>query len=230
MNSTERAFWGKSRLGSSPAEIYKAERGRKGKNQPVEWLMEEKRSDLNCLWVVNTLPWYFEVSRSLCFLRSLLCPFQLFPRPFSLIHLYIHTYTSPFACSPNVLEKCSVLNRKKFWEKLTAYRDFSTSRENLRGGLNCLKVLYYQSSPKIPCWRLGLRKFTLPVFPVHSALGRSKRVQESVSLQAPSQKTSLVFLWVARISCWLLLLLHFLRKKEKKKAVCSRLLHFFKGL
>lgn len=37
----------------------------------------------------------------------------------------------------------------------------------------------------------------------------------SAALRAAAQKTSLVFLWVARISCWLSLLLK--EGKEKKK-------------
>lgn len=59
------------------------------KEETTCWTANGKRSDFNCLWVINALPRYFKVSTSLFFLLFLLCAFQFFPLPFSLTHLYL---------------------------------------------------------------------------------------------------------------------------------------------
>lgn len=128
------------------------------------------------LSVVYALPWCFKVSSSVLFAASS-TPLHLLPLPFPLTHLHVTIHLFPHALE----------NRKKIVRKLanSIPTSPSISREYLWGGLNCLNVLYWQSGPKISCWRVGLSKQFLNAsfqcFLVHSILGRPKRVPDCSS-------------------------------------------------
>lgn len=119
-------------------------------------------------------------SKQLCAFCSLFYTLTIPSPPLS---SYTHMI---FTCS-HMHWRTALLNRKKTVRKLgnSTPTSPSISREYLWGGPNCLNVLYWQSGPKISCWRLGLSKQFLNApfqcFLIHSILGRSKRVPDCSS-------------------------------------------------